>query len=1703
MAASAYNDTVQKVYIAYYGRAADPVGLAYWSKEIDDAGGSLSSIMASFGASAEATTLYGSLSNTAKVNALFQQSFGRDADFAGLMYYAGQLTAGTMTAASIAQNIFDGATGTDATILSNKLTVAKAYTAAIDTAGEVVAYAGTVAAASARTLLATVDAATVTASFDVATSVANIVTASAATPAVASTTVALTTSVDSLVSSGAGQYIANSVMVTNAAVTGTTAQAGDSITGGTATNDTLNISLTGDGTNDTLNAVQTSGIENLLISDYRTAGGDSTFDTALMTGLTTIGSSSSAGTGDAVFTNIKNIVDSQMKNGEGDITLTYGATVVAGTADTQKLTVSNMTGGDFTANSMETVEVTTDLVKSTLNSVVGDAMATLKILGDQDLVITTGVDFAGTGTLAGTVDASAFTGKLSITQAVAEDTTITGGTGNDTFTYGTRLTAVDVLDGGAGTDTLSVNQDTFTEATYTKVSNVETLKAEATAGNTLTVAAAGSAAFTTLQLVENNTDNNDISVTGMAAGTKVELVSDVNGAQMGDVTLALQDASGTSDELTITLKGTSGHAAADNLQDLITVGNVETINLVSSFTGTTAMLATDDNTITSLAIADTTTLNLSGAVEAAVTVATNTKLTTVDASAMTALATLTLSNVTTGTTVTTGSGADTIIMGTKLGNTDVIDGGANPSATSVDTLTATVTGLTATTGALTVSNVEALNFTNTGTAVINAAGITGANLIAVTGAAGTTTYTNLAEAAKVGLGFTDESGAAVTGTTTIGLADETGTANAVTVNLAEATSNTLKATAIETVNLAFNNTASIAVATTTLTVSALNASTINISGANADKGTVLALGTLDTDTTTVDGTSYKGVLQLTSGAAIPMAITASGAAVNTITTSTGSDTITLLGNLGATVNDITASTGTLDTLNVNINNAATRFDSIDGFETINLTVAASTATGIANTVAAMSGINEATTVNISGGNSLSSFANSTTGVIAVNTAATTIDASAFEGNITLNAAASGLNSFLTIKGGALTTDTVTMPVNTTVGTADKIAAMTGVETLTLTGVSDTANNQVDLTNVTGLVTLAPSMSVGQSHISVKGLDEAVKVKVTSATTLDNVVLALTGATGAANSLDVEMTATGAVGTHTLNLDVAGLETLNIASKDTDGTSVDLAGMVPTTGSTGTVNVTGAGALTITAMDTGINVIDASAATGALTVAAAARNADLYTITGGSGDDTIALENSGDILDGAAGTGDNLVVNFTAILGGINVDLSNTADVITSMDGGTNAAVQSNFESVDVSGFSGFGAVVVGNAGANTIVGAPAASNLTGAAGADIITGGAGADIIGGGAGDDVMVGAGGIDTITGGAGGDTITGGALADIIDSGAGNDSLVYLLTADLFNTQASVDTIVGGAGTDTLTVGTSGTAFAIAANDVFTTRITTVENITAVANSAAVTIDLDSTAASAGIINVDISAGTSATSNIIDASELTSTTTVLTLTGSATGATALTGGSGNDIITGGAVVDTVLGGAGNDTISTANGVDIITGGTGQDIITSGGGNDILNVGDSTDGNNVDTITDFVTVGDDIKALQSVFGWNSVDNTATVLLATGATIKAADDAGDSNIVTLSATIATHTYATYAAGTSTYAELEGTAITGMGLTGALDAAAVMLVAIDDGVTTGLWQFISGDTIDNAVAASEIELIGVLTGVANAAALVVGDFIFS
>ena len=154
-----YDQQVQEMYIAYYGRPADPGGLAYWSTRIAAAGGSLDGIIQEFGNSAEADTLYKSLGTQGAVTALYQQQFGRAPDTGGLNYYVSNINNGTFSLVTVSANIFYGATegSDDKEMLKNKVEVANQFTEALrlDPA-KLAAYAGNAAAALARGNLAEV-----------------------------------------------------------------------------------------------------------------------------------------------------------------------------------------------------------------------------------------------------------------------------------------------------------------------------------------------------------------------------------------------------------------------------------------------------------------------------------------------------------------------------------------------------------------------------------------------------------------------------------------------------------------------------------------------------------------------------------------------------------------------------------------------------------------------------------------------------------------------------------------------------------------------------------------------------------------------------------------------------------------------------------------------------------------------------------------------------------------------------------------------------------------------------------------------------------------------------------------------------------------------------------------------------------------------------------------------------------------------------------------------------------------------------------------------------------------------------------------------------------------------------------------------------------------------------------------------------------
>ncbi len=127
MATQSSIDIAQQMYVAYYGRPADPGGLAFWA-DVFDASDDLTTALTQFGDSAEFTNNFGNLSPSDLVSNLYQQMYGHAPDPGGLAFYLGRLDTGEATLASIAKQIADGSLDTDLTTLNNRITVANTFT---------------------------------------------------------------------------------------------------------------------------------------------------------------------------------------------------------------------------------------------------------------------------------------------------------------------------------------------------------------------------------------------------------------------------------------------------------------------------------------------------------------------------------------------------------------------------------------------------------------------------------------------------------------------------------------------------------------------------------------------------------------------------------------------------------------------------------------------------------------------------------------------------------------------------------------------------------------------------------------------------------------------------------------------------------------------------------------------------------------------------------------------------------------------------------------------------------------------------------------------------------------------------------------------------------------------------------------------------------------------------------------------------------------------------------------------------------------------------------------------------------------------------------------------------------------------------------------------------------------------------------------
>lgn len=86
-----YATTVNALYLAYFGRPADPGGLRHWTDYLSASGGNTAHVIASFDASLEAQNRFGQQTAEARITAIYQQLLDRAPEPAGLAFWTGMM----------------------------------------------------------------------------------------------------------------------------------------------------------------------------------------------------------------------------------------------------------------------------------------------------------------------------------------------------------------------------------------------------------------------------------------------------------------------------------------------------------------------------------------------------------------------------------------------------------------------------------------------------------------------------------------------------------------------------------------------------------------------------------------------------------------------------------------------------------------------------------------------------------------------------------------------------------------------------------------------------------------------------------------------------------------------------------------------------------------------------------------------------------------------------------------------------------------------------------------------------------------------------------------------------------------------------------------------------------------------------------------------------------------------------------------------------------------------------------------------------------------------------------------------------------------------------------------------------------------------------------------------------------------------------
>lgn len=730
---------IQNAYVAFFNRPADVAGLTYWSSYA----GSTADLLNTFAQSAEYKSLYSGLNNTQTVNAVYQNLFGHAPDVAGLAYWVTQLDNGKLAIGNIADAINKGAQGTDATIIANKVTAATAFTVALDTTAEIVAYAGvnSIGLTAVKNWLAAVtsDSATLTNATS-ATTLTSITSTVLNNVASNGTTFTLTTGADAVTGTANSDTI--NAYIDAAAATDTFTGA-DNIDGGAGV-DTLNITTDGAAAG----ALPGATIANVEVFKIRETGGTAgVYDFAAVAGETSVINNKS--TDQVTF---DKLAAGTTVTVLGDGTTTNGATVFTMAAVTDAVTLNIADGvkaGNITRNATGAATVTVNSTGAantigTLDLDTATAVKGLTINATTNLTGSLAADYAASSTLTVSgaaekvdlsgaalsanftkVDASGLTAGGVLVQVNQADTTVDtqfiGGTGNDTLDVGkvvynsTTLTAA----GGAGTDTIKMSDAAALTTTTAKyISGFETLSIYDDADDATDSFDASMLTGITAIAVAATSGSDAVTVTNLSAAQAAAVT--LSDTQTDGVTLTIKDATTVGQLDTLSIAINDGATAVNT----ITVANVtsagaETINFaltdnltLSAATGLTAFTKI---AFTGAGALDMTLGNFAQNVNA-----------TIDASASTGTVTINAAAATTNGLAIKGSAtkANTI---TGTNQDDVITGGTgvdtvknqNNAATDADTVdfvsdsSADIFEITTLTGKTTITNFDAATTTTT------------------------------------------------------------------------------------------------------------------------------------------------------------------------------------------------------------------------------------------------------------------------------------------------------------------------------------------------------------------------------------------------------------------------------------------------------------------------------------------------------------------------------------------------------------------------------------------------------------------------------------------------------------------------------------------------------------------------------------------------------------------------------------------------------------------------------------------------------------------------------------------------------------------------------------------------------------------------------------------------------------------------------